>query len=168
MKKIALLSDNHSYDGDDIYKNIGDVDEVWHAGDIGDLNSIKKLQSLGEFKAVYGNIDDKDTRALYPEDLIWTYEGLKVYMTHIGGYPGKYNVRAKQVILSERPNIFICGHSHICKILPDKTLNLLHLNPGAYGLYGFHVMRTFLLFDIHEGKVSNMRVVELGPKSLKI
>jgi hypothetical protein len=168
MKKIALLSDNHSYDGEDIYPHLEGMDEIWHAGDIGDIKSISRLSNLAPFRAVYGNIDDKDTRAIYPEDLIWTCEGLKVYMTHIGGYPGKYNARAKKVILNEKPNLFICGHSHICKILPDKELNLLHLNPGAYGQYGFHVMRTFLLFDVENAKISNMRVVELGLKSQKV
>ncbi|HOY12179.1 MAG TPA: metallophosphoesterase family protein [Saprospiraceae bacterium] len=159
---IALISDNHSYIGQDILDQIADVDEIWHAGDIGSFDSIEEMRKIKPFRAVYGNIDDASMRAEYKEDLIWTCEGIKVYMTHIGGYPGRYNARASKIIKSEKPNLFICGHSHICKVLPDHKNDLLHMNPGAYGFHGFHQIRTILKFEIAEAKIKNLRAVELG------
>lgn len=169
MPKIALISDNHSYFGDEIMSTILEADEVWHAGDIGSIASIQPIIDTGKiFRAVYGNIDDKATRNAYNEDLIWICEGIKIFMTHIGGYPGRYNMRAKEIIEKERPNLFICGHSHICKVLPDKKHNLLHMNPGAYGYHGFHVMRTMLKFDISNAKIINLAVVELDLRNHRI
>lgn len=162
MIKIALLSDNHGYIGNDITDNLTDIDEIWHAGDMGNLPCIDELRKCGSLKGVYGNIDDASVRSEFPKDLIWNVGNLKIFMTHIGGYPGKYNAKVAEAIKKEKPNVFICGHSHICKIMPDKVNNLLHLNPGAYGFHGFHQMRTFLKFDIANDKISNMRVVELG------
>ena len=162
MVRIALLSDNHSYYGKEIGENLLDIDEIWHAGDIGSFESLDELKKFGPVKGVYGNIDDAAMRSEYPENLIWNVGNIKIFMTHIGGYPGKYNKRVAQLIREHKPNVFICGHSHICKIIPDKIHNLLHLNPGAYGFHGFHQMRTFLKFDIKEDKIVNMRVVELG------
>ena len=168
MLRIALLSDNHGYVGKDILDNLSDVDEIWHAGDMGNLESIDALKPFGTLKGVYGNIDDAGIRSEYPLELIWKVGNLKFLMTHIGGYPGKYNRKASSLILSEKPNVFICGHSHICKVMPDRTNDLLHLNPGAYGFHGFHRMRTFLKFDISNDKISNMRVVELGLRTNEI
>ena len=159
---IALISDNHLYVGQDILDQIADVDEIWHAGDIGSFESIDEMRKLKPFKAVYGNIDDTAMRLAYKEDLIWTCEGIKVYMTHIGGYPGRYNARASKIIKSEKPNLFICGHSHICKVLPDHKNDLLHMNPGAYGFHGFHQIRTILKFEIVDAKIKNLRAVEMG------
>lgn len=168
MPKIALISDNHSYFGEEIMPTIMEADEVWHAGDIGSISSLQPILDAGKvLKAVYGNIDDKTTRNAFNEDLIWTCEGIKIYMTHIGGYPGRYNLRAKEIIEKERPNLFICGHSHICKVLPDKRYDLLHMNPGAYGYHGFHVMRTILKFDIFNKRIQNLAVVELGLRNQK-
>lgn len=159
---IALISDNHGYVGEDILQQIADVDEVWHAGDIGSFESIQEIKSLKPLRAVFGNIDDHLMRAEYPLDLIWNCEGIKVYMTHIGGYPGKYYPRPHKLIREERPNLFICGHSHICKVVPDKTYDLLHMNPGAYGFHGFHKVRTILKFEVNNAKIHNLRAVELG------
>ena len=162
MLRIALLADNHSYYGKEIGDNLGDIDEIWHAGDMGSFESLDELKKYGPIKGVYGNIDDADMRSEYPEDLFWNVGKIKILMTHIGGYPGKYKGRAVKLIQEHKPNVFICGHSHICKVMPDKINNLLHLNPGAYGFHGFHQMRTFLKFDIKDDKIINMRVVELG------
>ena len=159
---IALISDNHSYVGPDILEQLADVDEVWHAGDIGSFDSIKPIIDLKPLRAVYGNIDDAAMRSEYTEDLIWMCEGIKVFMTHIGGYPGRYNARASKIIKKEKPNLFICGHSHICKVLPDRINDLLHMNPGAYGFHGFHQIRTILKFDVIKGEIKNLRAVEIG------
>lgn len=162
MKRIAVLSDNHGYYGDDITINLQDVDEIWHAGDIGSLDSILPFQKIAVFRAVYGNIDDSSIRDIFPINQIFTCEGLKVLMTHIGGYPGKYTGRVHKLIKEEKPNIYICGHAHICKIVPDKVNNLLHINPGAYGIQGFHQYRTMVKFEIDGQKIQHMRVIEIG------
>lgn len=162
MKRIAVISDNHGYYADDVTQNLGDVDEIWHAGDIGSLDSIEKYRSMALFRAVYGNIDDINVRDIFPLNEIFTCEGLKIFMTHIGGYPGKYTARVYNIIKEEKPNIYICGHSHICKIVPDKPNQLLHINPGAYGTHGFHQFRTIVKFEIDRTKIQNMQVIELG------
>ncbi len=162
MKRIAVISDNHGYYCDAVEQHLLDADEIWHAGDIGSLDSIDRYRHMATFRAVYGNIDDADVRSVFPLNAIFTCEGLKIFMTHIGGYPGKYSARVHQVIESEKPNIYICGHSHICKIVPDKVHALLHINPGAYGIHGFHHFRTMVKFEIHETKIQNMQVIELG------
>lgn len=166
MTRIALISDNHSYYGDEITEHLMDVDEIWHAGDIGDFASIEQYTKMTTFRAVYGNIDDRNIRDMFPLDAVFIVGGIKVYMTHIGGYPGRYNARALQMINAEKPNLFISGHSHICKVLPDKKNDLLHMNPGAYGHHGFHKVRTILKFDIHEGKIKHLRAVELGLRGM--
>jgi uncharacterized protein len=166
MKRIALISDNHSYQGQEVLDHLTDVDEIWHAGDIGDLGSIDPILKLGNFTAVYGNIDTPETRLIYPENQIWECEGAKIFMTHIGGYPGKYTSRVKKIIQEVKPDIYICGHSHICKVMPDRDNNLLHMNPGAYGHHGFHYIRTILKFSIDNKKILDMRAVELGKRNL--
>lgn len=162
MLKIALLSDNHGYYGEDVGANLNDVDEIWHAGDMGSLTSIDQLKNFGKVIGVFGNIDDALIRSEYTKDLIWKVGNIKIFMTHIGGYPGKYNDRVASLIKDIKPNVFICGHSHICKIVPDKINNLLHLNPGSYGFHGFHHVRTMLKFEIANDKIANMKVIELG------
>ena len=162
MKKILLLSDTHSHIDDVILKYVQQADEVWHAGDIGDLvvtDTIKKLKTL---RAVYGNIDDASVRERFPEWLEFELEGVKVLMTHIGGKPPRYAKGVKERIRASRPQLFICGHSHVCCVEVDASLNCLYMNPGAVGQQGFHQVRTLLLFDLGEGKISNLRVVELG------
>lgn len=162
MKRIALISDNHSYFNEELIEHLQGCDEIWHAGDIGSLDSIARIRELATFRAVYGNIDDASIRDLFPLNELFECEGLKVFMTHIGGYPGKYNSRVSDIIKEEKPNIYICGHSHICKVMPDKVNNLLHMNPGAYGHHGFHKVRTILTFEIDKGKIQHMNAVELG------
>jgi len=160
--QIGLISDNHGYFGEEIFENLQDCVEIWHAGDIGSFESIEPFQKTATFRAVYGNIDDKDMRMTFPLVNVFECEGLKVMMTHIGGYPGRYNPKIYPILLVEKPNIFIAGHSHICKVIPDKKLQLLHLNPGAYGHHGFHIVRTILKFKIANAKVTDMNVIELG------
>lgn len=162
MKRIALISDNHSYYGEEVTDHLADADEIWHAGDIGELSSVEKYRKKKVFRAVYGNIDDQSVKELFPRNLIFECEGLKVFMTHIGGYPGKYNARVLDIIRKEKPGLYICGHSHICKVMPDKENHLIHMNPGAYGHHGFHKIRTILKFEIEAGKIQNLRAVELG------
>ena len=137
MVRILLLSDTHSYIDDQILKFVKQTDEVWHAGDIGDIKVSDTIAALKPLRAVYGNIDNAQIRTEFPLDNEFTVEGVSVYMTHIGGYPSKYNQRTREKLQLNPPDIFISGHSHILKIMPDKKLNLLHMNPGAAGKHGF-------------------------------
>lgn len=162
MKKIGLLSDTHSYLDETLLTHFKDCDEIWHAGDIGRIEVADRLEEFKPFKAVYGNIDGGPLRIRYPEHLRFDCEGLDVWMTHIGGYPGRYNQRVRADIRVNPPGLFICGHSHILKVMSDKKLGLLHLNPGACGKEGFHKIRTAMRFDIEEGKIKQLEVIELG------
>ena len=165
MQKILLLSDTHSHLDPKLLKYIESVDEVWHAGDIGVLSVCTEIEKVKPLKAVYGNIDAQDVRKIYPKDIIFLCEQVKVYITHIGGYPNKYNLDAKKVIEKERPKLFICGHSHILKVIYDKTYDLLHLNPGAAGIHGFHQVKTALRFAIEATEIKNMEIIELGKRA---
>ncbi len=142
MKKILLLSDTHSHLDDTILKYVKLADEVWHAGDIGDLAVTDTIKKLKPLRAVYGNIDDGKARLEFPLHNRFQCEGVDVWITHIGGYPGKYNQEIRSEIRQNPPKLFICGHSHILKVQFDKELNLLHMNPGAAGKHGFHQVRT--------------------------
>ncbi|MDG1040454.1 MAG: metallophosphoesterase family protein [Polaribacter sp.] len=164
MKKILLLSDTHSYLDAQILKFVKQADEVWHAGDIGDLKVTDAIKSLKPLKAVYGNIDDATARLEFPLDYKFTVEEVSVWITHIGGYPNKYNQRIKAEIEQDPPKIFISGHSHILKVQYDKKLNLLHLNPGAAGKHGFHKVRTMLRFTIDEAQIKDMEIIELAKR----
>ncbi|RAR75490.1 metallophosphoesterase family protein [Flavobacterium aciduliphilum] len=164
MKKILLLSDSHSFIDEKILKYVHQSDEVWHAGDIGDLMVTDTLQKIKPLRAVYGNIDDHKARLEFSEYLSFECEGVSVLMTHIGGYPGKYAPKVKEKILRETPKLFICGHSHILKVQFDQTLQMLHMNPGACGIHGFHQVRTMLRFEIEAGKIQKLEVIELGKK----
>jgi len=167
MKSIALISDNHSYVGEDVLYHLNNKDEIWHAGDIGSLDSIATIvERTPVFRAVYGNIDTADTREVHPLNQIFEVEGIKVLMTHIGGYPGRYKNRVKDLIAEHNPDLYICGHSHILKVVRDKKNDLIHMNPGAYGHHGFHKMRTLLTFDIEGGNIGNLNVVELGMRGI--
>ncbi len=162
MKKILLLSDTHGYLDKSILEHASQADEIWHAGDIGNLETADRLSAVKPLRAVYGNIDDTKLRTVYPLNNHFTIEGLKVFITHIGGYPGRYNPNAKKEIMNEQPQLFICGHSHILRVMRDPVLKLLHINPGAAGIYGFHRMRTIVRFEINQGKIENLEVIELG------
>ena len=160
MTKILLLSDTHSYIDDDILKYVKQADEVWHAGDIGNLEVTDKIKALKLLRGVYGNIDDAKARLEFPENNRFMCEGVDVWITHIGGYPPKYNMRTRDLIKENPPRIFICGHSHILKVMPDKRYNLIHMNPGAVGKHGFHNVRTMLRFTIDGTKIENLEVIE--------
>ncbi len=163
--KIGLISDSHGLVMEDTTQHLLDVDEIWHAGDFGSLKVLTELESLKiPIIGVYGNIDGAKLRAALPLNQHFTREGIKVFMTHIGGYPGRMYKRVVSEIKKEKPNLYVCGHSHICKVMPDHTHDLLHMNPGACGHVGFHKMRTILLFEINNQKIENLRVVELGKR----
>lgn len=164
MKKILLLSDSHSHIDDTILKYVNQADEVWHAGDIGDLIVTDSIKSLKPLRAVFGNIDDDKARMEFPLHNRFLCEDVDVWITHIGGYPGKYNQSIRAYIQNNPPKLFICGHSHILKVQFDKSLNLLHMNPGACGIYGFHQMRTMLRFEIDGDKIQNLEIIEIGKK----
>lgn len=169
MTKIGLISDTHSFLDPKVFHYFSECDEIWHAGDIGSIGVADELEAFKPLRAVYGNIDGTDLRARYPENLRFSCEGLKIWITHIGGYPPRYNHTVKPLITKDPPDIFICGHSHILKIMTDPKLNkMLYINPGAAGKVGFHQVGTLVRFQIDLGKVSNMQVIELGKKSQKI
>jgi len=165
LKKIGIISDTHGYLDERIIHHLKDRDEIWHAGDWGGIEVSDKLAAIAELKGVYGNIDGREIRLSYPKVLRFNCEGIHVLMTHIGGYPGKYAQDIRDEIKSNPPNLFICGHSHIVKIMRDPKSGLLHINPGAAGKSGFHKVRTLVLLDIEGSQIKNLRVVELGPKS---
>jgi uncharacterized protein len=151
LKKILLLSDTHGYLDEHILKHVALADEVWHAGDIGGLEVTDTIQKLKPLRAVYGNIDDAKTRTVFPLHQKFYCEEVTVWITHIGGYPGKYHPDIREALKRNTPQLFICGHSHILKVMPDKKLNLIHMNPGAVGKHGLHQVRTMLRFEI-DGK----------------
>jgi len=136
------------------------ADEIWHAGDIGDISVTDKLAEIKPLRAVYGNIDDNKARAEFPLNNRFTLEGVDIWITHIGGYPGKYNPTIRKEITENPPKLFICGHSHILKVMPDKQLGLIHMNPGAVGKHGFQKVRTMLRFELNKGKIENLEVIE--------
>ena len=161
MKKISLLSDTHSILDERFIPHLKNSDEIWHAGDIGSLDVYDKLTKLSNVKAVYGNIDNHKIRIGLKSELFFKCEGVNIYMTHIGGYPGKYSKGIKEKIEKTNPNIFICGHSHILKIMNDKKNKLLFLNPGAAGNHGVHKVKTIIKFDIDDKKIRNLKIIEL-------
>ena len=161
MKNISLLSDTHSVLDERFIPHLKNSDEIWHAGDIGSLDVYDKLTKLSDVKAVYGNIDDHKIRIGLKSELFFKCEGVNIYMTHIGGYPGKYSKGIKEKIEKTNPNIFICGHSHILKIMNDKKNKLLFLNPGAAGNHGVHKVKTIIKFDIDYKEISNLKIIEL-------
>lgn len=161
MKRILLLSDTHSHIDDRILHYAGQADEIWHAGDIGNLKVTDELQKLKPLKAVYGNIDNAEIRKEFPLNNRFMCEDIDVWITHIGGYPGKYSPAIREQIKTNPPKLFICGHSHILKVMNDKNLNLLHMNPGAAGKHGFHKKRTMLRFKIDGNQITDLEVIEL-------
>jgi putative phosphoesterase len=160
MKKILLISDTHGYIDDRIIQYAKESDETWHAGDIGELKVVDELKKVTNLRAVHGNIDNSKIRAEYAENLRFKIEDMKIWITHIGGYPNKYNQRIWEEINTDPPDIFICGHSHILKVINDNKLNLLYINPGAIGKHGFHHVRTMIRFEIMKSKIQNLEVIE--------
>jgi putative phosphoesterase len=155
------MSDTHGYLHPKVFTHFAAVDELWHAGDIGTDEVADELEAFKPLRAVYGNIDGKNIRLRYPEDLRFNCEGMEVWMTHIGGYPGRYAPRVKPLITKDPPGLFICGHSHILKVIPDNRLHLLHINPGACGRQGWHQVKTLVRFQIDRGKIKHLEVIEL-------
>ncbi len=169
MTTILLLSDTHNFLDDKLFKHFNDVNEIWHAGDIGNSNFFEPIETKFPDKkivAVYGNIDDTKTRNSYPEIQIFNCENVKVYMTHIGGYPDHYAKGIKNKIIETKPLLFICGHSHILRVIFDKKLNVLHMNPGAAGNHGFHQTKTCLKFIIDDDKIKDLKVIELAKRGM--
>lgn len=162
MTKIGLLSDTHTYWDEKYLKYFEPCDEVWHAGDIGSLEVANKLEAFRTFRAVYGNIDGHDIRARYPQVNRFVVDGAEVLIKHIGGYPGNYDPSISGSIMVRPPKLFISGHSHILKVKYDKTLDMLHINPGAAGKSGFHKVRTMVRFNIDNGVFKDLEVIELA------
>jgi|TARA_R110002110_G_scaffold61285_8_gene172246 putative phosphoesterase len=160
LTKILLLSDTHSYIDADILKYVKLADEVWHAGDIGDLKVTDAIAKLKPLRAVFGNIDDAKARVEFPLNNRFHCEGVDVLITHIGGYPGRYSPAIRDEIYKNPPRIFISGHSHILKVMNDKKRGILHMNPGAIGTHGFHQVRTMLRFEIDGNDIKNLEVIE--------
>ena len=167
MKRIGLISDTHSYLDEKVFKYFEECDEIWHAGDFGNETVADQLEEFKPLVGVYGNIDGHKLRARFPKHQRWNCEGLDVWMTHIGGYPGRYSKSVREDLYADPPALFITGHSHILKILPDKNLGLLHMNPGAAGNSGFHKVKTLIRFSIEEGKIEDVQVIELGPRTYR-
>ena len=161
MKKILLISDTHGYVDDHIMKYVKESDEVWHAGDIGTTQVTDTISNLKPLRAVFGNIDNHELRLSFPDELLFECEDMNIYMTHIGGRPGRYSKGISEKIKSLKPKIFICGHSHILKIQFDKVNQLLFINPGAIGKHGFHKFRTMVRFVIDKTEIKNMQVIEV-------
>ena len=162
MKKILLISDTHGYVDDHIMDYVKESDEVWHAGDIGTTQVTDTISNLKPLRAVFGNIDNHELRLSFPEELLFECEDMNIYMTHIGGRPGRYSKGVSEKIKSLKPKIFICGHSHILKIQFDKVNQLLFINPGAIGKHGFHKVRTMVRFVIDKSEIKNMQVIEVN------
>lgn len=164
MKTIGLLSDTHGYLHPSITEMLAQCNEIWHAGDIGDLDTAKTLASIKPLKAVYGNIDGTDIRSFYPLYQDFTCENLKVLILHIGGYPGRYSAEAKELIKKLKPGLFISGHSHILKVINDKRNQLLHINPGAAGRSGFHKVITAMKFIVDDTNIRDLEILEIERK----
>lgn len=164
MTRIGIISDTHGYLDEQVFTFFKEVDVIWHAGDIGTAEVTDRLRAFKPLIAVYGNIDGQELRADYPEVQLFKVEGCKVLLTHIAGAPGKYNARVNAIIQKEKPDILVCGHSHIVKVMKDPRFGFLHVNPGAAGVHGFHKVKTIIRFEIDNGKPQKMELIELGAR----
>jgi putative phosphoesterase len=164
LTRIGLISDTHNYLDPAVFEHVKNCDEIWHAGDFGTTSIAEELKSFKPLRGVYGNIDGYDIKSIYPEQLVFMCEEVKVLMRHIGGYPPKYNAETKKELLIHKPQLFISGHSHILKIMYDDKLNCLHINPGAAGKHGWHKMRTLVRFAIDGKNILDCEVIELGSR----
>ena len=169
MTKIGLLSDTHSFLDEKVFLHFAECDEVWHAGDFGSVEVLTKLQSFKPLRGVYGNIDGKEIRMEMPLDLRFECEGVPVFMTHIGGYPGRYEPRVRKILEEQPPvnGLFISGHSHILKVIPDNKLHFLHINPGACGNEGWHQVKTLVRFTLDAGKIRDLQIIEIGSRGIR-
>lgn len=168
MPKIGLISDTHSFLDERVASYFKDCDEIWHAGDFGSEQVADALEQQKPLRGVYGNIDSKPLQMRFPENLIFECGGMKVLITHIGGSPGKYPARVKKLLAEEKPGLYICGHSHILRVISDPVFNLVFMNPGAAGHEGFHKIRTLLRFEIENGKLSGVQAIELGKRGANV
>jgi putative phosphoesterase len=165
MKNIGLISDTHGFLDPMVFQYFQEVDEIWHIGDIGNREVLDALSAFKPTRAVFGNIETQELRFELPEDLIFEIENLNVFITHIGSLPGKFSSRIKKIIKIYQPNLFICGHSHILRVIKDPAhVGLVYINPGAAGKHGFHHVRTIMRMSLENGKVTNLEVIELGPR----
>lgn len=164
MTRIGLISDTHGYLDENVFSHFENCDEIWHAGDFGSLELANQLAAKKPLKGVYGNIDDNAIQNIYPENLFFQCEEVKVFMTHIGGYPPRYNNRVKPLLIEHKPQLFIAGHSHILKVIYDDKLQCLHMNPGAAGNQGWHKVRTIITFIIDGKNMKDCKVIELGKR----
>lgn len=167
MKRIGIISDTHSYWDENYREVFKDCDEIWHCGDIGDISVADNLKTIAPLRAVSGNIDYGDVKIEYPDLLIFELEGVKVLMTHIGGYPGKYVRGMKTLLKNHEVKLMVDGHSHILKVIYDPELDMLHVNPGAAGTHGWQNVRTLVRLTLNEGNISNLEVIELGKRKLE-
>jgi len=164
MTRIGLISDTHGYLDEKVFGHFEQCDEIWHAGDFGDSGLANRLASFKPLKGVYGNIDDNAIRSIYPEQLVFTCEDVKIMMRHIGGAPPNYNPETRKELELHRPQLFISGHSHILKVIYDEKKQCLHMNPGAAGKHGWHKIRTLIRFVIDGKEMKDCEVVELGKR----
>ena len=165
MKKIALISDTHGFFAEDLLPHVAGCDELWHAGDIGNMETAEKYEGICPvFRAVYGNIDDAAVRVAFPLVQSFSIAGLQVLMIHIGGYPGRYTKAARERLQEGHYGLFISGHSHIAKVMKDQGRQLIHMNPGSCGHHGFHIFRTMLRFTLDQGKIEDLVCIELGKR----
>ena len=164
MTRIGLLSDTHAYLDERIFHHFENCDEIWHAGDIGSLEVANKLKNFKPLRAVYGNIDGYEVRHLFPQHNRFSCENVSVWLTHIGGYPRRYAREVMPEIFKNTPKLFVCGHSHILRVMYDETLNMLCMNPGAAGQYGAQLIPTLLRFEIDNDNIQNLEVIELNKK----
>jgi putative phosphoesterase len=165
LRKILLISDTHSFLEEKLFKHIDEADEIWHAGDIGNIELTDKLKKLKPLQAVYGNIDGTEIRKEFKKNLIFNCENVKVYITHICGQPTNYLKEVKDILELEKPKIFICGHSHILKVMYQNKYEVLHLNPGACGNHGFHQIKTALRFVIDDTEIKDLAIIEFGNRA---
>ena len=167
MKKVGLLSDTHGFIHPKIFDFFKEVDEIWHAGDIGNHETAKALADFKPLYAVFGNIDGQDLRISLPKNRIFKRENVNILLTHIGGYPGNYAKGIIEILIREKIKLFVCGHSHILKVINDKKLNLIHINPGAAGKYGLHQVITFIRFILENGTIRDLEIMEIERSSEK-
>ena len=164
MTRIGLIADTHGFLDENVFLHFDKCDEIWHIGDFGDIELANKLAAFRLLKGVYGNIDDSDIRGLYPEQLVFICEEVKVMIRHIGGSPPNYNPATRRELALHKPQLFISGHSHILKVIYDDKINCLHINPGAAGKQGWHKVRTVIRFAIDGKDIKNCEVIELGKR----
>jgi uncharacterized protein len=166
MTHIGLISDTHGFLDEKVFEHFKNCDEIWHAGDFGTATLATSLKKFKPLRGVYGNIDGYDIRSVFPDKLVWKCENVDVFMTHIGGHPARYAPGIKNQLKENKTNLFICGHSHILKVIYDNKINCLHMNPGAAGIQGWHTIRTIIRFAIDGKEIKDCEVIELGKRGI--